>query len=112
MVYKGSVTYKQKGVGIVPVNPNNVLLSDIHKSLLNQIEDNTINEDKTNKDKTSNNIVPIKTNNILPVDNSVHESPGLQAKKHAYSKNHNVYFDCIFGRRYEGPGVPWGPIGP
>ena len=44
MVYKGSVTYKQKGVGIVTVNRNNVLLSDIHKSLLNQIEDNTIRE--------------------------------------------------------------------
>ena len=42
MGLKGGVTYTQKGVGIVPVNPNNVLLSDIHKSLLNQIEDNTI----------------------------------------------------------------------
>ena len=42
MVFKGAENFKQKGIGIVPVNPNNVVLSDTYQTLLNQIEDNTV----------------------------------------------------------------------
>ncbi len=48
MVIKGGVTYKQKGIGIVPVNPNQVTLNDYHKQLLDKIEDNTIKEFRKN----------------------------------------------------------------
>jgi len=39
MHLQGGVTFKKSGIGIVPINPNPVELTDYHKQLLDKIED-------------------------------------------------------------------------
>ena len=106
MVYKGAVTYKQKGVGIVPVNPNNVLLSDIHKSLLNQIEDNTIREFRKTllmeciKDINLHQICleGKDRKNYIHYDKHVH---GLEESTKAYDKQIKYLKEYNFRKRLE-----------